>query len=296
MTDGTARATDPNEAFDLVGDETRFAIVRALWDLTDWRSDPASFAELRAEAGVKDSGQFNYHLDRLCPEFVRSVDGGYRLTEAGRRVVGGAVSGIYTDHDVSFEPEPVGACPACEGTLELGYEGGFMTVTCGDCDKRLVDMSTPPVLIAESDPENIPSVLTRHAMAEVQRMNRGFCVYCGGPLESRLDLPSDGAGFDDLVVEFDCAACEKSFQWNVFVSILDHPAVVSLLHDAGIDVRDLPVWSVFTDLDLEGRIASSDPLRVEATIQVEHGAVTVTLDETLTTVDYAESTANEPPE
>jgi len=286
MTDGQERASDASEAFDLVANETRFAIVRALWDLTSHPRESVSFAALRDQAGVRDSGQFNYHLGKLTPEFVRGDDDGYHLTEAGRRVVGAAVSGVYTDLDASVEPRPAGDCPNCEGTLELDYDEGIMVVRCRDCEQLILDMSTPPVLVAETDPEDLSTVLGRHAMAETQRMNSGFCPYCGGPLDTTVVLPEASDAFDDVDVECSCVGCEKSFQWNIFVAVLDHPEVIGLFHDAGIDVREFPVWKMFARPDLDGRIVERDPVRVEATIELDGRAVTLTIDDSLDVVTH----------
>jgi DNA-binding transcriptional ArsR family regulator len=80
---------DPAEAFDVLGDETRLDILRALADRVRERpEEPAmTFSELRERAGVRDSGLFNHHLDRLLGVFVRQTDGRYVLRHAGRSVV-----------------------------------------------------------------------------------------------------------------------------------------------------------------------------------------------------------------
>jgi DNA-binding transcriptional ArsR family regulator len=82
-------APDPAEAFDLLGDETRLAILRALADRQrEAPDDPAlSFTELRQRAGVDDSGLFNYHLEKLVGRFVRHTPEGYELGYRGQRVL-----------------------------------------------------------------------------------------------------------------------------------------------------------------------------------------------------------------
>ncbi|QLH78024.1 helix-turn-helix transcriptional regulator [Halosimplex rubrum] len=286
MSDEDDRATDPSEAFGLVANETRFSILRALWDLSERRERAASFGAVRSEAGVRDSGQFNYHLDRLTPEFVREVDEGYRLTEAGRRVVGAAVSGVYTDRDVTVGPEPVGECPGCGGELELRYEDGYVLVECGDCGRGVFDMSTPPVLVAECDDGEVVDALVRHATAAFQRMNRGFCVYCDGPLDSVVEPLVDADDDSDPVVELSCRACDRTFRWSVAAGVLDHPAVVAMLYEAGIDAREFPVWGVFTRLDRDVRVTGEDPLRIEVSIGVDDARMELLVDGDLTVVDH----------
>lgn len=62
----------PDDAFGLLGNETRLAILQALGDA----ADPLSFSELRDRVWVSDSGQFNYHLDQLTGPFVGQTDEG----------------------------------------------------------------------------------------------------------------------------------------------------------------------------------------------------------------------------
>jgi len=86
-TDPDAADTDPvpaaAETFSLLSDETRVRILVALSQAAD---DPVSFSDLRSRVGVDDSGQFNYHLDRLCERLVTKTDDGYLLTDSGEAV------------------------------------------------------------------------------------------------------------------------------------------------------------------------------------------------------------------
>jgi DNA-binding transcriptional ArsR family regulator len=88
------------EAFKLLGDETRLAILLALWEAHEpfADGDAVGFSTLRDRVGTADSGRFNYHLDRLTDHFVRRTDDGYELREAGltvgRSVI--AVAGFET--------------------------------------------------------------------------------------------------------------------------------------------------------------------------------------------------------
>lgn len=71
--------------FDLLGDETRLRIVRALAAADP---EPRRFSDLRARVGTADTGRFNYHLNRLRGDLVEKTDEGYVLTPAGRRLAG----------------------------------------------------------------------------------------------------------------------------------------------------------------------------------------------------------------
>lgn len=64
---------DSVEAFALLGDETRVAMIEALVDesRTSLDNPRLSVSDLRERIGRPDSGQFNYHLDKLVGHFVR---------------------------------------------------------------------------------------------------------------------------------------------------------------------------------------------------------------------------------
>lgn len=80
--DGTP---DPTRVFQLLGDETRLAIVRALATA----EGPVEFSALRDRVGAADSGRFNYHLGRLRETLVAKTTDGYVLTATGERVTRG---------------------------------------------------------------------------------------------------------------------------------------------------------------------------------------------------------------
>ncbi|WP_053948097.1 DUF7347 domain-containing protein [Halolamina sediminis] len=108
---------DPTDALAVLGDETRIAILRTLAEA----EEPLAFSELRRRADVRDPGRFNYHLSTLREYFVREVDGGYALRDAGSRIVAAAgVAGAsaaesdLVDGD-SADSEP-SECPVCGET------------------------------------------------------------------------------------------------------------------------------------------------------------------------------------
>jgi DNA-binding transcriptional ArsR family regulator len=100
---GTARLT-PEEAFSVLGNELRLAILRTLREV-----DEATYSELKAGVGVIDSGRFNYHLSKLVGHFVARVEGGYRLRPPGEQVVRAIDAGMFAeDDDESYWPAEIG--------------------------------------------------------------------------------------------------------------------------------------------------------------------------------------------
>lgn len=80
----TPAASDgPADAFAALSDSNRVAILEALWEAD---GHEASFSDLRSAVGMRDSGQFNYHLGKLTDQFVRQTDDGtYALSVDGER-------------------------------------------------------------------------------------------------------------------------------------------------------------------------------------------------------------------
>ena len=131
----------PDEAFAILGNDTRLDILNALWeagahheyDDIDDTARTISFSELQRAVDVRDNGQFNYHLSELVPAFVRHTDEGYRLSGAGKQVCRAivAISGKRTPGASSDLETP---CPVCGGALTADYEDQWLRVTCSDCD------------------------------------------------------------------------------------------------------------------------------------------------------------------
>ena len=120
----------PDEVFALLGNETRMAIVRGIWEADE---EEISFSTLYDRVDVGDSGQFNYHLTKLLDHFVEKTDDGYRLREAGRQVVAAVMVGaIHTDPSAEFHDLST-ACFYCGGTLTMAYADGYVVVRCTDC-------------------------------------------------------------------------------------------------------------------------------------------------------------------
>jgi predicted RNA-binding Zn-ribbon protein involved in translation (DUF1610 family) len=309
-TDGPSTGADLHEAFSLVANETRFDILRALWNATREGDGPVQFSTLRERTGTRDSGQFNYHLDKLVPRFVRKRADGYELSYAGKQVVGAAVSGAYTDAEVTVvEPIPVGECPDCGGRLAGTYEDGEMEVRCDDCGLCITDgLAAPPVIAATHDKGDLPAVFSRYMETQVETMNQGFCPLCGGGVDRSLTRLADadpqfgdasapeqsdvddGAPVGDMLdILYTCGVCGFEAHGVVGTVLASEPVVTAFLVDQGIDVGDRLVWEFDWLYDTQAEIASEDPVRVEATLAVDDARLRLTLDGDLDVVDHERS-------
>lgn len=100
------RTEDPTDPLSVLDNETRIDILRALAEA----ERALSFTELREQVGIRDTGKFNYHLQKLGAYFVRETEAGYELGHAGTRLIGLA--------DGNDDPMPADAtveesCPVC---------------------------------------------------------------------------------------------------------------------------------------------------------------------------------------
>lgn len=277
---------DLGAVFSLVADETRVGVLQTLWDARTAGEGALSFSTLRERAGVTDSGRFNYHLDRLVPEFVRKTEAGYALSYAGQQTIGDAVAGTYTAAaETTVEPTPVRDCPEpdCSGTIEATYENGYARFDCDSCDRPHDTVSVPPIVVEAHDTDPATAA-SRFSQTVVERIARGFCPMCDGPITSviaRTDSTYEPRidGVVDVVHE--CDACRYRRRSGAVLALIGHPAVVSLLYDAGIDYRTVPLWEqAWTDNRIE-RLVDTDPARVEIETTIDGTRHTFVLDESL---------------
>lgn len=73
--------SSPVEAFSLLANEDRLAILDALVRAHRRGETPLSFSALRERVGIGDSGRFAYHLRELTGHFVARSSDGYSLHE-----------------------------------------------------------------------------------------------------------------------------------------------------------------------------------------------------------------------
>jgi DNA-binding transcriptional ArsR family regulator len=289
VSDGTALDYDdtdslPTEAaFKLLADETRLDIIRALGD-TGPEGDPLTFSELRDRVGVRDSGQFNYHLDKILGEFVRQTDDGdaYEITYAGVVVYQTLVRGTF-DHRVEVAPFDTGIdCHECPGSYEASYSAtSLFTLECPDCESRLYFAHFPPRGLEERTRAEFLEAVDQWIRKDVTVFARGLCPFCSGdvdtslvlndeadPIESGLepasDAPAERENSDTALpdrtqddhhlprderplvgyVRYNCRRCKAQIFSTIGMHLLSHPAVVSFYDDHGIDLRREPLWDI----------------------------------------------------
>lgn len=296
------KQADPDEIFSLLSNDTRVGILRALWEADD---DEATFSELREAVGMRDSGQFNYHLNELVGRFITSTEGGYELTQAGMQINGAIEAGAYTAEG-SIDPialtEP---CPPCGGDRTLHYEDETVRVECDSCPVTY-QIGVPPAVFAGYDREAIPRVAGQYLQTTVYHITNGFCSFCDGPVtptvgqasvinpdtdmpagDSDKNIANEGAEWLENVplVRYTCHQCGAEPTVGLTQTLINHPAVVSFYYDRGVNVQEHSVWD-FTEADPEYQtVRSQDPFRGSVTYECDRDTLTLIVDETLTVVE-----------
>ncbi|WP_435334129.1 ArsR/SmtB family transcription factor [Haloarchaeobius sp. TZWWS8] len=273
------------QAFALLGNETRVAILHELW--RSLGEGPVSFSDLRERVGMRDSGQFNYHLTKLTDAFVRKTDDGYSLRFAGMAVVGSILSGHYEQAGFD-EPIPVeGACASCDGPLRFTYVDERATIDCADCGRGVSSASVPAGVFAGRDREDAPELFDRWLRAQVDRVAAGFCMACTGPTTPQVaaenppsETPAGTNSPQQPFVVYECARCNERVTSSVTEAVTRHPAVVAFHHEHAIDLRTEPTWALDW-LHVPVEILAADPLRVAFDVTLDDETLRLTVDEDL---------------
>jgi DNA-binding transcriptional ArsR family regulator/Zn ribbon nucleic-acid-binding protein len=282
-------ALSPNTAFKTLGNETRLAILDVLWNPRE--SAGKTFTELRKAIGMRDGSQFNFHLKKLVDGgFVRKVDSRYSIRQAGARVICTVRTGYLTDHPELPPFETGGQCSACDAALSARYADGMFFVECSACGTHQVRMWFPPNGLIGRTPEEALLAADYAMRAAIDLASAGICPVCNGSTERTLsrrpsEIPIKSAYAEPehdgvLVAWFICGHCGAWITASPGDAVLDHPAVVALYSEHGIDIRACPRWELPWTVDTAAyETVADDPLQIRLTVTVEDEDLVLTLDE-----------------
>ncbi|WP_435332977.1 winged helix-turn-helix domain-containing protein [Haloarchaeobius sp. TZWWS8] len=309
MSDVVIEQLPPDEAFELLGHETRFRILEELGDA----DGNLSFSELRERVGVRDTGQFNYHLGKLTGRFVTKAEpddgdtggddddgsehddeiGGYHLTGAGRQVVGAVLSGGYTKAMDAETVEMNATCLDCGEPMELAFETDSVRVTCTDCGMQFTDVEVPAGVLEGYGPDAAAAVVDRWLKRHLGIASLGFCPTCHGQLARRLQVPADPDAPDwlpdddefEVVSRAECRRCSQNWYSDLGAALLSHPAIVAFHHEHGVDVRSRPMWDHEWLSTKTADVVQREPLRVELALSLDDERLVLTVDRDLQIVE-----------
>ncbi|MFB6205370.1 MAG: winged helix-turn-helix domain-containing protein [Haloglomus sp.] len=304
----------PDEAFTALGHETRIRIIELLAD-ADRAEMPLAFSELRSRADMRDSGQFNYHLDTLVGHFVERTDEGYALRRAGERVAEAILSSAVTDDPVLERTETDRACPYCGAPVEVRYREEQLAMYCTACSGTydapdrapgeegfLGFHELPPVGLEGRTPTEVQEAATQWTLSRQTLAASGMCPQCSATLAEWVGVCDAHADADGV-----CEACENRYAIQHYArcdncpfarrlsfgqALLDDTALLSFLTDHGINPVS-PSSELLSGvlLDYEETLLQREPFRAEFTFSVEGDAITLTVDADLDVVDATEHEA-----
>jgi len=309
---GTAGA-DATEAFTLLADETRLAILLALWEEYDPHADDnVPFSRLFERTGYDDRGNFSYHLEKLEGTFVEQYTdrGGYELKTPGLKLVRAIIAGTGIGDTTLEAAEIDQACPLCGAPTVVSYRDGLVFWACSECegvapeetrtDGALGLVQFESAGLADRTPAELRAASMLAARQQARSLFDGLCPTCSGRVDGWLqccpDHRADGVcehcGIRmGVLARFQCRTCEEYGVTSPKRLALFHPAVVSFYDDHDVSTRlraeDFEsarrVHDLVEDHDLD--VISENPTRVTVTASIEDDEIRLTFDETASVVD-----------
>ena len=297
------------EAFGALSNETRLAILLALWEAYSPAApdEGVSFSELRQRVDMRNSGRFNYHLGELEGQFVRKTDDGYVLRRAGRRLVRTVIAGTGIE-EPTFEASEIDVpCPICDAATEIRYEDDRLYQVCTECqgafegheaqpEGYLAGIALDPAGFTDRTAGEMWAAARVRAFQNVRSMIEGVCDECSGPAGGSLavcdDHDPDGVceacGRRSAPMAFlGCSVCKNYHVMSPRTIVAHHPAVVAFYHEHGVDVQfDVDDFeSVRRRVSLVGdhdqEVVSTEPPRVRVVVSYDGDELRLTVDEEL---------------
>lgn len=302
------------KAFELLANETRLAILLALWDAhKGFAGDEVlTFSELRDRVGIRDSGQFNYHLGKLEGQFVSATEEGYRLHPVGRKITRAVIAGVGLK-DATLEPTELGMpCPICEAPTAILYQDGRLFQVCTECSGKheqtdefpegtLFTWRLNPAGLANRTAKEVYTAACLEMQHQTLGVIEGVCPECSGGVDCRLEVcdehdpgegdicPACGRG-PEIVAFYECNVCKFSIGGYPSAYVIQHPAVLSFYYERGVNLQyNLDFEGVKRLLALgeshEQTLESREPLRIRVTVRYQGDELTLLLDEEMRVVE-----------
>jgi hypothetical protein len=300
------------DAFERVGDETRLAILLALWEAYEPFADDntLSFSELLDRVGYETSGNFSYHLQKLEGHFVESTADGYRLKQAGHRLVRAVIAGRGLTDETLPPTEIDLECQLCGGPLAVTYEDEQLYTVCTECEGRFAsDSETPrgaimqfafdPAGLSRSAPEEIFAASVLRAVGKFTMQMGGLCPDCSGPVDGSIHVceahAPDGicrncGRRDEIQARWVCTTCKNTGHGPPGPNLVLHPRVVAFYAERGLEIGYVAndfesVVQMLTAMSKhEQEVVSTEPIRVRVTIRYAGDRLRVIVDETMQVV------------
>jgi len=306
---------DVIEALNLIAEETRLAILLALWEEYDPHADDeVPFSRLFERTGYDERGNFSYHLEKLKGQFIEQhgEEGGYGLRKPGLKLVRAIIAGRGIE-DATLKQTPIDRrCSLCGAATAVSYRDGILLWSCTECEGIAPDeIDTAGALgLVEFDPAGLDdrSAEELYAASRVathqstRSMFNGLCPACSGTVDQWLDHCEAhnpmGRGICDhcghpspALAHFQCTTCEKYCVAHPASLALFHPQMVAFYATHGISTRirtddferARQVDALVDDHDQD--VIGTSPLRVRVTATLGDEAIRLIFDERVNVVD-----------
>jgi len=233
----TSYIGSPEDAFSVLGDETRLSILLELADaLADGHG--LQFSELRKRTGVEDSGRFNYHLDKLSEGFIEKQDGKYTVRPAGMAVASAVYSGTYAEDIGEHTAESTWPCPDCGDPLTIRYESDQLFLTCEE-HEAVLGYPTPPGAYQGRSLPDLTEVTVKRTINGVNLARQGICPRCWGETTVEYPVDPDDADEDaDYWARISCARCWYRLEPTLGILVSSMPSVRGFYREHGHDLAE----------------------------------------------------------
>lgn len=304
----------PEEAFAVLGDETRLQILQTLGAA----DESLAFSELFNRIDYDDSSNFGYHLDKLVDHFVRKTDDGYALQQAGRRVVEAILSGAVTDNPV-LEPTTVDKpCAVCSAPVEVAFHQERVTLHCTECaglvneshieGDRFTEFGNhgyiplPPAGVHGRTATEVLYAAELWVVTEMRAAARGVCPRCSATVEHSISTcdthdTTDGRCREcghrfEATVSTDCTNCLFGVKAGIAAHLAVHPELMGFMIEHGIDPVS-PEGFDFPYTAVEETVLSSRPFEGRYTFTADDDTLSLTVDRDLSVVMVTRGEASE---
>lgn len=254
----------PHDAFSILANADRFNVIKTLINAPE---RTLGFNELYRRSGFDDSGQFNYHLNKLVGPFLKKTDDGYRLRHSARIAYRLAVSGLFSDRSQGELTAVAGACSSCGADQLIAvYEDDRLWIRCDDCGRRATVAPFPPRALSYYDTERMPTAFDQYTLGTVLRAAENVCPWCASPLTAELEPATDEWPAVDWIILRECCHCQGWIATRIHDLVRLHPAVISFYHEQGVDILGCSFWKAEAALTDQLTVATEvEPWAVVAT-------------------------------
>lgn len=308
-----AASPQATDAFAVLGNETRLAILLALWEEHEphVETNAVAFSTIFDRVDYDDPGSFRYHLEQLKGRFIRHREGvGYELRVPGLKFIQVVIAGAGVEDETIDATEIDQKCPFCNSWTSISYREGMVVQVCTQCEGTtkesipgfLSAVPFDPAGLVERTADEIRAASRLAGWRQTQIMFEGLCPACSGPVDSWIDCCSDhdASGICDrcgmkfaVLARFQCRVCKNHNVSSPKALAMLLPDVQGFYANHGVSTRvhaDDPE-SVDRVFDLmEGHrveIIAEEPPRASVTARADGDGIILTFDETARVVDVS---------